>query len=178
MFIILKQINIIYTTKFVPSAFDTHTNFLAGTLTFSILSSGVKDIFPDTPAAISSATTQTVGSGSYTNQSYTYTFSSPTTSDVYYQTNDQAVSVVENASSSVTPTLTCSSSGSTAITYSLSAYNGGTVPSWVSINSSTGTLTVTASSVSADTEFDFYVDSTIAGVVNPVKKLIKLTVTN
>ena len=174
----MNLINIIYTKKLVPSAFDSQTDFSTGTLTFSILSSGVKDILSDTPAAISLATTQTVGSGSYTNQSYTYTVSSSATSDVLYQTSDQSLSVVENTSSSETPTLTCSSSGSTAITYSLSAYNGGTVPSWVSINSSTGTLTVTAPNVSADTEYDFYVDSTISGVANPVKKLIKLTVTN
>ena len=165
-------------TKFVPSSFDAQTDFSVGTLTFNFLSSGVKDILSDTPATISSATTQTVGSGSYTNQSVSYSVSSSTISDVLYQTSDQSLSIIENTSSSVTPILPCSSSGSTSITYSLSAYNGGTVPSWVTINSSTGTLTLTALNVSADTEFDFYVDSAIAGVTNPVKKLIKLTVLN
>ena len=70
-----------YTTKFVASAFDAQTNFATGSLTFSILASGTNDILLDTAATISAATSQAVGSGSYTNQSYTYTLSSSTTTD-------------------------------------------------------------------------------------------------
>ena len=51
-----------------------------------------------------------------------------------------------------------------------------TAPAWVVIDSSTGVLNVTAPIVSADTEFDFYIDSTIAGVSQPIKKLIKIII--
>ena len=55
-----------------------------------------------------------------------------------YQTDDQSLSAVENTITQTTLNLPCSSSGTTTISYSLSAYNGGTIPSWVSINSLTG----------------------------------------
>ena len=62
--------------------------------------------------------------------------------------------------------------------HSISGYGSSTVPSWVAINSTTGILTITAPSVSADTEFDFDATSSIYGVSSPVQKLIKLTVIN
>ena len=65
------------------------------------------------------------------------------------------------------------------ILHSLSSYGSSAIPSWVSINSNTGVLTITASpSVSLNTEFVFYVTSTVSGVASPVHKLIKLTVTD
>ena len=49
-------------------------------------------------------------------------------------------------------------------------------PAWVVIDSSTGMLNVTAPTVSADTEFDFYIESNISGVSQPIKKLIKIII--
>ena len=69
-------------------------------------------------------------------------------------------------------------SGSTSIAYSTSNYCSSVVPSWVSIDSSTGVLTIAAPSVDADTEFDFYVSSSISGLSSSVMKLIKLTIAN
>ena len=51
-----------------------------------------------------------------------------------------------------------------------------TAPAWVAINSSTGILNVTAPTVTTDTDFNFYIDSNIAGVSQPIKKLIKITI--
>ena len=51
-----------------------------------------------------------------------------------------------------------------------------TAPAWVVIDSSTGMLNITAPTVSEDTEFDFYIDSNIAGVSQPIKKLIKINI--
>ena len=51
-------------------------------------------------------------------------------------------------------------------------------PSFVLIDSTSGTLTVSAPSVDSDTEYNFYVTSTVSGVSSPVQKLVKLTVTN
>ena len=51
-----------------------------------------------------------------------------------------------------------------------------TAPSWVNINSTTGVLSITAPDVVSDTEFDFYINSVVTGIVLPSQKLIKLTV--
>lgn len=167
-----------FVTKFIATAIEAQTDFTTATLSFTLQPSGTNEILTDTAASISVATSESITSATYTNQSLTYTVTASTTSDVRYQTNDEISSVVENTSVTITPSLPCSSSGSTAITYSLSAYNGGTLPSWVAIDTSTGVLTVTAPTVSASTQYDFYIDSTVAGVTNPVQKLIKLTVTD
>lgn len=58
----------------------------------------------------------------------------------------------------------------------MSNYGSSTVPSWVTIDSSTGVLTATKPKVSVDTEFSFNVDSTISGFSSPVQKLVKLTI--
>ena len=51
-----------------------------------------------------------------------------------------------------------------------------TAPAWVTIDSSTGNLNITAPSVTEDTEFDFYIDSNILGASQPIKKLIKIKI--
>ena len=79
---------------------------------------------------------------------------------------------------SVTPDLTCSTTGITAITYIISDYFSNVIPSWVSLNPSTGLLTITAPNVIADTTYPFYVDSTYSGAVSLVQKLIQVTVLN
>ena len=75
-----------------------------------------------------------------------------------------------------TPNLSCSFSGSTSIDFSLSSYNGGNIPSFVSVNSATGVLTIAAPSVSSSTTYSFYIDSTVSGISEPVQKIINLTV--
>ena len=53
-----------------------------------------------------------------------------------------------------------------------------TVPSWVAIDSGSGVLSINASEVSLDTEFDFYINSAVSGASSPIQKLIKLVITN
>ena len=52
------------------------------------------------------------------------------------------------------------------------------VPSWISVDSSSGLLTVSAPQVASDTEYDFYIDSVVQGIATSIKKLIKLTIKN
>ena len=78
----------------------------------------------------------------------------------------------------VTPDLTCSKAGITSITYSISAYSSNAIPSWVSLNSGTGLLSITAPNVTADTTYPFYVVSTYSGATSPEQKLIQITVLN
>ena len=51
-----------------------------------------------------------------------------------------------------------------------------TAPSWVQINTSTGQLTITAPGVNSDSNFSFYVVSSVSGTSISVQKLITLTV--
>ena len=96
--------------------------------------------------------------------------------NAYLQTDTQAFSVTESTTSTQTPNLSCSLSVSTSITFSLSSYNSAIIPSFVSIDSATGVLTIEASSVSSQTIYSFYITSTISGMSSPVQKIINLTI--
>ena len=105
-----------------------------------------------------------------------YNLISSSISDAYLQTEMESFSVFESNTSTRTPNLSCSFSGSTSITYSLGSYNGAIIPSFVSINSTTGVLTIAAPKVSSSTTYSFYILSTIQGVADSVQKIINLTV--
>ena len=59
-------------------------------------------------------------------------------------------------------------------TYSISGSS--TVPSWVQINENTGQLTIAAPEINSDSNFSFYVVSSVSGISNSVQKFITLTV--
>ena len=105
-----------------------------------------------------------------------YNLVSSANSDAYLQIETQTFSVTESTTSTQTPNLSCSFSGSTSITFSLSSYNGAIIPSFVSINSTTGVLTIAAPSVSSSTTYSFFIDSTVSGISGPAQKIINLTV--
>ena len=112
----------------------------------------------------------------YTNQSYSFTINY--TTDVYYMTDSQSLSVIEKISTLVLPNLSCSLSSSTSIVFSLSSYNNVNVPSWITIDANTGFLTINSPEVDQDTNYSFYVNAVITGVTQQIQKLIRLTVTN
>ena len=97
--------------------------------------------------------------------------------DYYLKTKAETYSLLESTSSTEMPDLSCSFSGSTSITFSIADYNT-QAPSWVTINSSSGQLSISSPSVSADTTFSFYINSAVASVSAPVQKLISMTVLN
>ena len=105
-----------------------------------------------------------------------YSLISSAPSDAYFQISSQALSVSESTTSTQIPNLSCSFSGSTSIAYSLSSYNGAIIPSFVSIDSATGVLTIAAPSVSSSATYSFYITSTISGMPSPVQKVINLTI--
>ena len=164
-----------YMMKFYQSMIDSLPNFTPATWTMNVLASGTEDITSTTSLTLTSSS-QTVSNPPYTNQTLTYNQVSASKSDVISQNLDQSYSMVENLFTQVTPDLTCSASGSTSISFTISNYMTSTAPAWVIIDSSTGMLNVTAPTVSADTEFDFYIDSNIAGASQPMKKLIKINI--
>ena len=138
------------------------------------LSTGIEVISTQSGQAIASSGSPDVYLPSYL--SPTVTYSSLFTFEVVYQINEQSLSVVENNILKIIPDLTCSLSGSTTILYSINNYMSSIAPSWISINSDTGELTITPPTVNSNTEYYFYVNSEISGISDPVQKLIKLTV--
>ena len=86
--------------------------------------------------------------------------------------------MIENTSSQKTPDLTCSNSGLTSISFSIAGYSSSTPPSYVTIDTTTGKLNITAPDVTADTEFNFYINSILSGVTDTIQKRIKLSVNN
>ena len=162
------------------NSIGAHPDFSSSTITFSTLSTGTDDIVSESGVTISSISTDSVTSATYSNQTVTYTTSTTDSysSDVYFQISDLSMNVVENNSQQITIDLPCSSTGTTSISYSITVYNGGNIPSWVSIDSSTGALTLVTPDVSSDTIYSFYASSSISGVSDTIPKLIKLTVQN
>ena len=141
------------------------------------LSAGTDDIVSQSGVTIATPNAAfTPPAGTYVNQAATYILVSSSSSDAYLQIATQSFSVSESTTSTQTPNLSCSFSGSTSITFSLSSYNGGVVPSFVSIDSATGVLSISAPSVSSSTTYSFNIDSTISGMSGPVQKIINLTV--
>ena len=145
----------------------------------NFLASGTEDILADSGQTIGAVSTQVVSlpSPAYTYLTVTYVPGTSYTSDINFQIKDQSFSVIESTAIQKSPDLPCSISGTTSITFSISDYIA-TAPSWVTIDSTLGVLNITAPEVSSDTEYDFYISSSISGVSSPVKKLIKLTVIN
>ena len=142
------------------------------------LASGTDSIISEAGVTIVSSVTETVTTASYIDQPENYLSVSSLNSDVYFQTSTQSLTIIENYYQEVTPDHSCSSSGSTSITFSIGNYNGVTAPTWVIIDGSTGLLKITSPSVSSDTDVSFYVNAMITGYANPVQKLIKLKVLN
>ena len=170
-----------YTSKCLPQSIFAHPDFQkTATWTMNLLSSGTEDIVADSGQTIGAVTTQTVSqpSPAYTNLTVTYVPGTSYTFGVNYLTADQTIYVMENSATQILPDLPCSFSGSTSISFSTANYMTSTVPSWVAIDSGSGVLSINAPEVSMDTEYDFYINSTVSGVSNPIQKLIMLTITN
>ena len=87
------------------------------------LPKGVEEITADNKQITLSPFTASVSSQTFTTISVGFVVISDYTSDVYFLTQDQSISVLKNTYVQITPDLPCSSSGSTAISYSLVEYN-------------------------------------------------------
>ena len=142
----------------------------------SALSSGTDDITDLSGKTIGSAASLTVTVSTYTNQSVTYVEDSSTVSNVYFQFSSQTYTYIKNYYVQVTPDLTWSPTGTPSITYSLSAYAGSSIPTWVSISSTTGQLTITTPNLSSNTDFSFYINSAISGNSGTYSKSITISV--
>ena len=166
-----------YTTKFVVQSISLNSDFSSASWSMTVLSSGIDDIIPQSGVTVAAADASfTPAAGTYTSQTPTYTSLSNVTSDVYFQVKTQTNSVCESTISTQTSNLPCSFSGNTLIAYSLSNYNSSIIPSFVSIDSTTGVLTITAPCVSSSTDYTFSILSVVSGATGPVQNIIKLNI--
>ena len=165
-----------YITKFFLSSILQHPDFTQSSLTMNILPSGSYDVVSETgmPNLISSSPSNS--SVSYVNQ--TYVFVQNYLTEVAYITNAQSLSVTEKTSTHFLPKLSCSLSSSTSIVFTLGSFNNVDVPTWVSIDASTGFLTITSPEIEQDIKYSFYVNSVITGITQQIQKLIELTITD
>ena len=165
-----------YVTRFSLESIGAHPDFTTGTFAMSILSSGTDDILPQTGLTQGSTSSQSVTSSSASTIAVTYVAGTSYSSDVYYQTSAQIFTYSKNSNVQVTPDLSWSSSGSTTISYSTASYNGISAPSWITLNSITGQLAILAPDLPTNTDFSFYVSSTITGVTGNINKLVTISV--
>ena len=172
----MKSSNV-YFTKFLPESIDEHPDFISTSITMSVLSAGIDDIASDTGVIIGAIFATSVSLPIYLNVQISDELIATKNSDVLFKVKSVLLLVQENSISQFSLDLTWSSSGSTPISYSISNYNGATIPSWVSINLTSGILTVSAPEVDSNSEFNFYIDSVINGG-SSIYKLIKLTIIN
>ena len=137
----------------MATSVNYHPSFSSSSLSLVPLPDGTNDITPDISVSISSIIVDIVTITTTSNVIATYYVVSGSTyiSDVSFQTNDQTILVSENSITQILPNLPCSSSSSTSIVYSLASYNGAAVPSWITVDSTSGLLKITAPEVSADT---------------------------
>ena len=165
-----------YTTRFFPLSIEYHSHFSSTSVAFT---STVLSVVSQSGVTINSQVSEVVTlPNTYSNQSVTYVLVSSVSStlDVYFQISTQSFTVTENTYKEITPDLPCSSTGATSISFALASYNGGQVPSFVSIDTSSGMLKITAPQIISAISYSFYISSSIAGYPNQVLKLINLSV--
>ena len=110
-----------YTTKFVPQSIILNSDFSSASWSMAAQSAGTDDIVAQSGVTIAApAASFSPPAGTYTNLTVIYNLLSSTTSDVYYQVQSQSISVVELNTLTIIPDLSCSFSGNTAITYTIS----------------------------------------------------------
>ena len=141
------------------------------------LTSGTDDIVAESGQIVTSAGTQTVNTATYTPQAVTYTSLITYTSDTNYELKEQFFYVIEGTTIQKFPSLTWSVSGSSSVSYNIQNYIT-TAPSWITIDSSTGVLTITAPEVASDTEYSFYVNSDVSSPLVSVQKIVRIAILN
>lgn len=94
-----------YTTKFFIQAIDAHPMFTSSTVTMSAISNLVDAVIVESAVSILAPVSETVTTNSYANQTESYSIATSSTSDVYFQLNQQSFSVIENYSAQFAPDL-------------------------------------------------------------------------
>ena len=108
----------------------------------------------------------------YSSLMLSFSLDSEVLSDIHFITSDQSISIISGNSYEIAIELTCSSSGSTSIIYHIATYHGEQLPSWLSLDSKTGILSIVAPNSLSITTYNFYALTYISGYSDPIQKLI------
>ena len=155
---------------------NAHPDFTSTTLTMTTITDAISST---SSYSLSSQTTQSISIATYTSMTIAYALTSSYTSDVLYNIAPQIFQISKSTTFQIKPNLPWSISGSTSIIYSIadaSSVRRALAPSWVSIDSSTGQVTVNTPSVSSTTDYSFSIASTITGVTSAVSQTINISV--
>lgn len=154
-----------------------HSSFTTSTsLTFS--AAGSNYIWTDLSVTITGPTshaatytvTSSVSATSYTFAGYSWT------THVFEVVTPYTSTLTAGASFSLTPTITCSTTGQ-LITYWLDIYGTEAIPTWVSFDDTSGTISGTAPIPVVNTTYSFYVATTwVTTPPGSSKQLVQLTV--
>ena len=144
--------------------------------TMNALPYGSEEILQTSWEILGNTTSFNVTSYSFPSINATFNSISNDTSDVNYLTSDESYTIQEKKTFRITPNLPCSISGSTLITFRRVNYMKSSVPDWISVDSSTGAMTIVAPAVSETTVYNFYINSLMCSNTEPILKLIRLTV--
>ena len=156
-------------TKFSQDTLNSHPDFMQSDLKLNILNSRENEItVASTYFAIDDTPFDIPSSSALVNSILSY--NAIISLSIYSQTNDQSFSIIGGSNTTFIPDLTWSPSGTTMISFNTAAYGSNPLPSFVSVNSSTGAMRVAAPNVTADTTYIFYINAVISGLTNPVKK--------
>jgi hypothetical protein len=164
-----------YIPKFYYDLAAEHPRFAidAGTLTVSILTGETIVTASDTLLAL--VTNTFTVNNSPASGTVTYIESTSWVENIVYFSSAQTMTVTEKEDFAISPQVTCSTTG-VAVNYALSPYNSEPVPSWVTIDSSTGVLTGTAPEVDSSTSYSMYIDSTSSEFTGASKKILIIQV--
>jgi hypothetical protein len=152
-----------------------HSKFAiyAGTLTVSIITGETIDSASDTLLALVTHTVTV--NNSPASGTVTYIESTNWVENIVYFSFSQTITVIEKENFVISPGVTCSTSG-VAVSYALSQYNSEPVPTWVTIDSSTGVLTGAAPEVDSLTSYSMYINSTSSEFTGASQKILIIQV--
>ena len=152
-----------------------HPDIVLDIISVSSTSTNFIKALPTLGTFISTPIASVTISGTSTSSNYQSSFEY--ISDRYIILDTQDLGTISSCTQkSVTLDLTWSLSGNTGISHSLISDSTSSPPSWISLNSSTGVLSMTTPNLTAAASYQFYVKSEVSGDSNVYQNLVKLTV--
>ena len=166
-----------YIISSVLNTLTVRSDILVSTITMNAYVSGQADSVVSGSVLPKATTTYVMSTGVPPTLDTTSTLSeSIITTDVqYYVSSVSFTELSSKTSYTKSVSLTWSTAGTTSISYSLISYNGQTLPSWVSLDTSNQQIKFTTPWVTTNTTYQFAVQATISGTNTQTP--VSLTVT-
>ena len=158
-----------YITKFSPEQIDNHLDFTSTTSWSIDALIPAVDVVSTENGVLLGSLSPAVSISSVGIQTVVYN------SQYITRGGMQNFTLIGGDTLNVVPELTCSTNSSTTISYIKADCVGSTAPTWTTVASSTGLLSVIAPIVTVDTEFWLFINSFVNGATT-IQKMIKINV--